>query len=154
MYNIGLVVFRHFKWRIVTYYIFKFKHEQVTYVFWIYIILIYSILPLKPPRVPLIRFLQKAVQATGAVDPQRKLMGTWVIEWTLQTGCEDMMGSGETCAGTESLIRLIDDRLASPWKSTIDGTWPPLNITSADIPPVSANQDWLQHFHMQTNGCR
>lgn len=33
-----------------------------------------------------------------------------------------MMGSGETCAGTESLIRLIDDRSVSPWKPTIDGT--------------------------------
>lgn len=36
--------------------------------------------------------------------------------------CEDMMGSGETCAGTESLIHLVDDRSVSPWKLTIDGT--------------------------------
>lgn len=57
-------------------------------------------------------------------DPQRKHPGGWVIDSTEQTGREEMMGSGGTCAGTESLIHLIDDRPVSPWKLTIDGTWP------------------------------
>lgn len=87
-----------------------------------------------------LHFLQWAVHATGALDPQRKLMGKWVIERTLQTGCEDMMGSGETCASTESLIRLIDDRSVSPWEACDRWHLTPLKYQKCRHPPVSTSR--------------
>lgn len=51
-----------------------------------------------------------------------------------------MMGRGETYAGTESLIRLIDDRSASWWKVCDRWHLTPLNIRSADIPLVSISR--------------
>lgn len=49
------------------------------------------------------------------------------------------MGAGETCAGTESLIRLIDDRSVSPWKPYDRLHLIRLNIRSADIPLISVS---------------
>lgn len=43
------------------------------------------------------------------------------VDW-LQTRCEDMMAGKEICPGTESLIRLINDRSVSWRKPAIDGT--------------------------------
>lgn len=49
------------------------------------------------------------------------------------------MGAGETCAGTESLIHLIDDRSVSPWKPYDRLHLIRLNIRSADIPLISVS---------------
>lgn len=47
-----------------------------------------------------------------------------------------MTGSGETCAGAESLIRLIDDKSVSRAEAYDRWDLTPLNIRSADIPVV------------------
>lgn len=49
------------------------------------------------------------------------------------------MGAGETCAGTESLIHLIDDRSVSLWKPYDRLHLIRLNIRSADIPLISVS---------------
>lgn len=65
-------------------------------------------------------FLQEELHATEG--PQRKHRGRRLTESALLARREEVMGSGGTCAGTESLIHLIDDRPVSTRKLTIDGT--------------------------------